>query len=90
MNTLKSCVELLSLKNMDEIKYYINICRERNIGRDLLREKIRNNEYSRLPVETKNKIILDNIIEVKDLVPNPILIKNKNNVEVVTKKCCII
>ena len=32
-------VELLPLKNIDEIRYYINICRERNIGRDLLREK---------------------------------------------------
>ena len=79
-------VELLPLKNIDEIRYYINICRERNIGRDLLREKIHNNEYSRLPVETKNKLMLDDKIEVKDLVPNPILIKNKNNVEVVTEK----
>ena len=79
-------VELLPLKNIDEIRYYINICREQNIGRDLLREKIHNNEYSRLPVETKNKLMLDDKIEVKDLVPNPILIKNKNNVEVVTEK----
>ena len=47
-------VELLPLKNIDEISYYINICRERNIGRNLLREKIRNNEYNRLPIETKN------------------------------------
>ncbi len=79
-------VELLPLKNIDEIKYYINICKEQNIGRDLLREKIRNNEYSRLPVEAKNKLMLNDKIEVKDLVPNPILIKNKNNVEVVTEK----
>ena len=57
-------VELLPLKNIDEIKYYINICKEQNIGRDSLREKIRNNEYSRLPVETKNKLMLDDKIEV--------------------------
>ena len=79
-------VELLPLKNIDEIKYYINICKEQNIGRDSLREKIRNNEYSRLPVETKNKLMLDDKIEVKDLVPNPILIRNKNNIEIVTEK----
>ena len=36
--------------------YYINICKEQNIGRDLLREKIRNNEYKRLPEETKNYV----------------------------------
>ena len=40
--------ELLPLKNIDEIKYYINICRKRNIERNLLREKIHNNEYSRI------------------------------------------
>ena len=79
-------VELLPLKNIDEIKYYINICKEQNIGRDLLREKIRNNEYSRLPVETKNKLMLDDKIEVKDLVPNPILIKNKNSLKIITEK----
>ena len=78
--------ELLTLKDADEIKYYINICKEQNIGRDSLREKIRNNEYSRLPVETKNKLMLNDKIEVKDLVPNPILIRNKNNIEIATEK----
>ena len=37
-------VELLPLKNIDEIKYYINVCKEKNVGRDLLRKKIRNNK----------------------------------------------
>lgn len=44
------------------------------------------NEYERLPIETKNKLILDDKLEVKDLVPNPILIRNKNNIEIVTEK----
>ena len=79
-------VELLPVKNIDEIRYYINICRERNIGRDLLRKKIRNNEYNRLPIETKNKLIIDDKLEVKDLVPNPILISNRNNMEIFTEK----
>ena len=79
-------VELLPLKNMDEIKYYINICKEQQIGRDLLREKIHNNEYNRLPIETRNKLIYYEKIEVKDLVPNPILIRNKNNIEIATEK----
>ena len=79
-------VELLPLKNIDEIRYYINICREQNIGRDLLREKIRNNEYNRLPIETKNKLILNDKIEAKDLIPNPIIIKNTNNYEKISEK----
>lgn len=79
-------IELLPLKNIDEVKYYINICKERNIGRDLLREKIRNKEYNRLPIETKNKLMFEDKIEVKDLVLNPILIKNKNNLEIVAEQ----
>lgn len=79
-------VELLPLKNIDEIKYYINICRERNIGRNLLREKIHNNEYSRISIETKEKLINNKKLEVYDLVPNPILIKNKNNIDIINEK----
>ena len=51
-----------------------------------LREKIKSKEYERLPDETKNKIIKEEKLEVKDLVPNPILIKNKNNIEIITEK----
>ena len=79
-------VELLSLKNFDEIKYYINVCKEKNVGRDLLREKIKNKEYGRLPIETKRKLITEAKIEMKDLIPDPILIKNKNNLDVITEK----
>ena len=79
-------VELLSLKNIDEIRYYINVCREQNIGRDLLREKIRNNEYERIPIETRNKLTDKGMVEIKDLASNPILIRNKNNIEIVTEK----
>ena len=51
-----------------------------------LREKIKSKEYERLPDETKNKIIKEEKLEVKDLVPNPILIKNTNNIEIITEK----
>ena len=79
-------VELLSLKSIDEIKYYISICKEQQLGRNLLREKIRNNEYERLPVKTKNKLISGDKTDVKDLVPDPIIIKNRENIEIVTEK----
>ncbi len=57
-------VELLPLKDLDEIKYYIKICREQSIGRDLLREKIKSKEYKRLPDETKNKLIKKEMIKI--------------------------
>ena len=78
--------ELLSIKDENELIYYINIAYERNLSKRELREIIRNKEYERLPNETKNKLILADEIEVKDLVPNPIIIRNKNNIEIVTEK----
>ena len=78
--------ELLSIKDDNELIYYINIAYERNLSKRELREKIKNKEYQRMPIETKNKIVSKDKIEVKDLVPNPILIRNRNNTEIVTDK----
>ena len=78
--------QLFSLTNKNEINYYAEQIEKRNLSKRQLEEIIKNNEYERLPIETKNKLMLDDKIEVKDLVANPILIKNKNNVEVVTEK----
>ena len=78
--------ELLTIKDENELMYYINITAEKRLSKRDLREKIRNNEYKRLPSKTKNKLATEDKIEVKDLVPNPILIKNKNNIDVVTEK----
>ena len=69
-----------------KINYYINISIKQNLSVRQLREKIKNKEYERLSESTRNKLIYDEKIEVKDLIPNPILIRNKNNIEVVTEK----
>ena len=78
--------ELLSIKDENELLYYINIVLERNLSKRELRERIKNREYTRLPIETKNKLISEYEIEVKDLVPNPILIKNKDNIDIINEK----
>ena len=77
---------LISLKNYDEIIYYINIAKNNNLSQRELQEKIKNNEYNRMSIETKNKLIYEEKLEVKDLVPNPILIRNKNNIEIINEK----
>ena len=78
--------ELLSIKDINKLTYYINIAKNNNLSKRELRERIKSNEYERLPIETKNKLINESGVEVKDLVPNPILIKNKNNIEIITEK----
>lgn len=79
-------IELLSIKNINIIKYYINQVETKCLTTKELRNIIKNKEYERLPQETKNKLNSKENLEVKDLVPNPILIKNKNNVEVISEK----
>ena len=78
--------ELLSIKDENELIYYISITYERNLSKRELREKIKNKEYERLPIKTKKKLTLNDEIEVKDLVPNPILIRNQNNIEIISEK----
>ena len=78
--------QLFSLNDSNEINYYSNQIEKRNLSKRQLEEIIKNKEYERLPIETKNKLLFDDKIEVKDLVPNPILIRNKNNIETVTEK----
>ena len=78
--------ELLSIKDDNKLMYYINIAIDNNLSKRDLRDKIKNKEYERLSVETKNKLKLKEKLEVKDLVPNPVVIKNKNNIETITEK----
>ena len=50
-------VELLPYENISKITYYIKITEEQNLSVRQLRNKIKSNEYERLPNNTKNKII---------------------------------
>ena len=78
--------ELLSIKDNNKLMYYINIAINNNLSKRELRERIKFNEYERLPNEAKNKFISSENLEVKDLIPNPILIRNKNNKEIISEK----
>ena len=69
---------LLSIKDSNAINYYIEQIEKRNLSKRQLEEIIKNKEYERLPIEAKNKLINSETLKVKDLVPNPILIKNKS------------
>ena len=76
---------LLPLKNVDEIKYYIDVCEKRNLTKRELESLIKSKEYERLGEETKNKLITNEELKLPDLVPNPILIKSEFNIEQLTE-----
>jgi len=78
--------ELLILDDINKINYFIKISEEQNLTVRELREKIKNNEYDRLPNETKLKLINKEESKVQDLVKNPILIKNNSNYGVISEK----
>lgn len=77
--------ELLPIKDRNKLLYYLNLCINNNIDIRSLRLRMKSNEYERLPNETKNKLMSESRIELEDLIPNPIIIKAKNNVDVVTE-----
>ena len=72
-------IELLSYEDINKIDYYIKIAIEQNLSVRQLRERIKSNEYERLPVETKNKLIVNEDTKVDDFIKNPIVIKNNKN-----------
>ena len=77
---------LISLNDYNEIIYYIRVAKDNNLSQRQLQERIKNNEYKRLPIETRSKITNSKLLNIKDLVPNPILIKNKNNIDIIDEK----
>ncbi len=79
-------VELLKFDDINEINYYIDISIRQKLGVRELRYKIKNKEYERLPVETKNKLIVKEETKVSDFIKNPILIKNSYDYEKMTEK----
>lgn len=78
-------IELLSIKDKNKLLYYLNISNNLNLSRNDLRSRIKNKEYERLPKETKCKLIKEEKIEVKDLIKNPIIIKNRYKYETISE-----
>lgn len=77
--------EILSLKDIDEIKYYLNECQSKNLTQRQLHELIKQKTYNRLNIEVKNKLINKEQLKVNDLIPNPIFIKTNSLKETLTE-----
>ena len=78
--------ELLSIKDNSKLQYYLNISMNENLSKRELRNRIKNNEYERLPKETKEKLVNNIVPTVQDFIKNPIIIKNKSSYNIVTEK----
>ena len=79
-------IELLSIKNINEMKYYINQAEKLFLTTRELRQRIKNNEYERLDESTKEKLKEKEELKVPDLVKNPIQIKNTSGNNEISEK----
>ena len=77
---------LIPLETIEEINYYSKEAVENLCSVRKLENKIKSNEYKRLPEEFKLKLITNDKIDIKDLVPNPIVIRNNNKYEFISEK----
>ena len=84
--TWSHCRELIVLNDINKINYYINTSVKQHLSQRQLNKKIKSNEYERLPEDTKKKLINNEIIDIKDSIKNPIIIKNYNNYEIISEK----
>ena len=77
---------LLSLNDHNQINYYIEITIKYNLSYRQLQERIKSNEYERLPDITKNKLINNDETNITDFIKNPIIIKNNLNIKNISEK----
>ena len=70
----------------NKFQYYVKTIELNNLSIRQLRERIKSNEYERLPESAKNKLINQDETNVVDYVKNPIMIKNNNNYEMFSER----
>ena len=79
-------IELLSIKNINEMKYYINQAEKLFLTTRELRQRIKNNEYERLDESTKKKLKEKEELKLPDLVKDPIQIRNTSGNNEISEK----
>ena len=77
---------LLSLKNLEDVKYYIDVTIRNNLSVRELIDRIKSDEYGRLPLETKLKLKEEKEVSQPEMVPSTILIPYNKTKEQLTEK----
>ena len=73
--TWSNVCEILKLKDINEIEYYLKLSNKLCLTTRELRVKIKSKEYERLPLETKEKLKNNEEITRNEKVPSPIVLK---------------
>ena len=78
--------EILRFDDISKITYYIKISEEHNLSIRQLRNRIKSNEFERLPKEVKEKLVKNEESTIIDFVKNPIYIKNNTSEKNISEK----
>lgn len=78
--------EMLSMNDVEQIKYYVQQCEIRNLDVRSLRRIIKSKEYDRLDANTKSKLLKDVHLKITDSIKNPILIQGNNRTNVISER----
>ena len=74
--TWSNVCEILKLKDLNEIEYYLNLSNELCLTARELRVRIKSNEYNRLPVEIKEKLKSNEVVSTSEKIPSPVVLQN--------------
>ena len=74
--TWSNVCEVLKLKNIKEIEYYLNLSNELCLTTRELRTRIKLDEYNRLPVEVKEKLKSHEVVSTSEKVPSPVVLQD--------------
>ena len=77
--------ELLSIRNINEIRYYIDSVTKYKLSFRKLREKIRNKEYQRLDESTKLKLINHEETSISDFIKEPIILNKTKDYDKISE-----
>ena len=84
--TWSNICEILKLKDEKEIEYYLNISNKFNLSTRDLRKRIKFKEYDRLDDEVKEKLSKQEVVPIKDTIPNPVVLNGLKFKEKLTEK----
>ena len=74
--TWSNICEILYLKNIEEIKYYLDLSNKLCLTKRELRLRIKSDEYNRLPAEVKEKLKSNEAVSTSEKIPSPVVLQN--------------
>ena len=73
--TWSNVCEIMRITNIEEIKYYLNLSHNLCLTKRQLRQRIKLDEYNRLPVEVKEKLKSNELVSTSEKVPSPVVLQ---------------